>query len=314
MIICSLSSCKKAEKTMLEGNVDNITIVELNATELENKISNEESFVLIVLLPFCSSCENFKNQVINPFILETKATIYGISSTELNDENNYKNKPSYKYAPCILIYKNGVNVDKINYSETKDVFNDKEAFAKHIDKYFYLPKILEVSEETLDAKLVNKDNFLLYIGWNKCGDCNKIRTRVLDDYLLKEKSEQYIYYLEVDKYRINRPLVEPTLDPNATETEKQKYNTDKANWDNWVSFAKKYNFYDYNSGKVPTIQYYENGSLKDMIVYLNDVIVDDVIIDSFQKDLIDKNINDVNIDEFHNLKLKEFLNKYYKKA
>ena len=81
-MICSLSACNKNEKVMLEGDVDNTTIIELSSQELESKISNEESFVLVILLPFCSSCVNFKNNVINPYILETKATIYGIYSNE----------------------------------------------------------------------------------------------------------------------------------------------------------------------------------------------------------------------------------------
>lgn len=313
-MICSLTACNNQDKTMLEGNLDNTTIVELSSEELKDKITNEESFVLIILLPFCSSCENFKNNVINPYILETKATIYGIYSNKLNDNDEYKNKPSFKYAPCILIYKNGENINKINYSETKDEFSSKEAFSKHIEKYFTSPKILNISEETLDNKILNKENFILYIGWNKCGDCVKIKNNVLDSYLKNNKNNKIIYYLETNKYRENRPLSKPILTENATDEEKVQYEHDLKNWNNWIDFATKYQFNTYNDGKVPTLQYYENGTLKEMVVYLNDVIKDDIVVDSYYSELINKNINEIDLNNIHNEKIIEFLDKYYKKA
>lgn len=306
IMVMLLSSCnKKTFQTMLEGNIDVKEIVELSNVELEEKISNEENFVLVIMLPFCSTCLNFKSNVVDPFILKTHTIIYGINSNELEKSSDYSNKPTYKTAPCILIYKNGKNIAKINHNYNKKEFTDVLSFEKYISSYFELAKIINISEEILDYKITNKENFLLYIGWNKCGDCKQIENNVLNDFLISNNCQ--IYYLESDYYRKNRPLEEP-IPENYNSNE--QYLLDKKNWDLWIEFATKYNFVSYRNGKVPTIQYYKDGNLMDMIVYLNDEIKDGVIINSYYQELINKNENDYNLKDFHNQKVVCFFKKY----
>lgn len=302
-----LSSCNKTNnKDMLAGSLDTTTIVELSNQELEEKISNEENFVLVILLSFCSTCLNFKNNVVDPFILKTNTIVYGINASELENTNSYPNKPTYKTAPCILIYQNGKNTNKINYSDNKKEFKDSLAFKKYVSSYFELAKIIDIKEETLDNKIVNKESFLLYIGWNKCGDCKQIEENVLNEFLIKNNCK--IYYLESDFYRKNKPFEEPKIEDY--ENDNEKYLNDMQNWSLWIEFATKYNFISYRNGKIPTIQYYQDGLLKDMIVYLNDEIKEGVIINSYYQELINKNISNDDLILFHNQKVSEFLKKY----
>ena len=107
---------------------------------------------------------------------------------------------------------------------------------------------------------------------------------MIHPFLLKSNEETKIYYLETDEYRSKRPLEEPVLSENPTDEELEA----KANWDAWIVFATKYNFISYRNGKVPSVQYYENGTMKEMVVYLNDKIENDTIVDSYYPELINQ--------------------------
>ena len=62
-MLFSFVSCNtNKDKFMLEGNVSNETLVFLDAEELQSKIENQDSFVLIVMLSSCSSCHLFKEE------------------------------------------------------------------------------------------------------------------------------------------------------------------------------------------------------------------------------------------------------------
>ena len=308
-MLFSFVSCNtNKDKFMLEGNVSNETLVILDAEELQSKIENQDNFVLIVMLSSCSSCHLFKEEIINPYIKETYATIYGIYSYDLDGTKNYTNKPKYKKAPAIVIYNSGEDIKTLNYNHEYEAFSSIEGFKKFMSEYVIEPKLVEVSEEVLDSKINNKENFILYIGWNKCGDCSLINEEVISPYLLSNNSKTKIYYLESDKYRSKKPLEEPVLSENPTTEELEV----KANWDAWIEFATKYNFVSYRNGKIPTIQYYENGEVVEMVVYLNDKIDENTIIESFYSELVNQSKSNKELIQFHNKKIKDFLNKYYK--
>lgn len=308
MLFTFISCNKNQDKFIIEGNYSNETLVFIDGDILQEKIESKDSFVLIIMLSSCSSCHQFKEQVINPYIQQSKATIYGIYSYNLDGQDNYANKPKYKTAPAITIYNQGKCIKTLNYDHKDKTFSSMEGFKEFMIKYIIEPKIVEVSEEVLDDKLSNEETFVLYIGWNKCGDCSLINDNVLQPYFLDNENKENIFYLETDKYRSKRPLQEPTLSENPTDEEIEA----KENWDAWISFASKYNFVSYNNGKIPTIQYYENGIMKDMIVYLNDVKEEEKIIDSFYEELIGSSKTQEELIEFHNKKVVDFLNKYVK--
>lgn len=309
LLVFSFTSCdnmKDEEKFMLKGNVENTQLIDINGLELKEMIELEESFVLVILLNGCSSCQFLKENIINPYINETKANIYGINTLQLDELERFDNKPTYKIAPTIVIYNSGKIVDTLSYDIKNDVFNKKEVFKAYLDKYCIEPRLIELSEQKVDLKLENKDSFILYVGWNKCGDCKLFDSEVLDKYL--KDNEVTIYYLECDKYRSKKPAVEPILSANPTAEEL----LEKENWNNWISFASKYGFVSYESGKVPAVIYYENGLVKDYIVYRNDKIENELVINSFYKELVNKSYTGEQLLEFHNNKAIEFLNRYSK--
>ena len=308
MLFSFVSCNSNKDKFMLEGNIENETLLFLDGEELQEKIENKESFVLVIMLSSCSTCHQFKEEVLNPYIQETHATIYGVYSYDLDGEAKYPNKPKFKTAPAILIYNQGENIKTLNYDHRDDMFSSVEGFKKFMSEYVIEPRLIEVSEAALDLKINNKETFVLYIGWNKCGDCTLINDRVITPFLLESKNETKIYYLETDEYRSKRPLEEPVLSENPTDEELEA----KANWDAWIAFATKYNFISYRNGKVPSVQYYENGTMKEMVVYLNDKIENDIIVDSYYPELIKQSKTTNELLGFHDKKIEEFLNKYCK--
>ncbi len=309
LFLFSFTSCKKQEsKIMLSGNLENQTVIMLDNYTLENKIQNDENFVLVVLLSTCSTCENFKNEVLNPYIKKTSANLYGIDLLELESYKNYENKPYLKEAPSLMIYKEGEVWVTLKYEYGKKEFTNITQFEEFMGNYVVSPKLISISEELLDLKINNKESFILYIGWNKCGDCKLLESQVLNDYLLEKDADNVIYYLESDNYRKNKPNQEPKEnDYNSFE----EYQLAKQYWDNWISFASKYQFVDYRNGKIPTVQYYENGLLKQDIVYHNDVIENGQVTISFFEECIQQFMNEEELLAFHNQKMIEFLNSYY---
>lgn len=306
---CSNQKANKEDVFMLQGNMDNVSTIELEANELKEMIENEESFALIVTLLSCSSCERFLSAIVNPYIEETYSTIYTITSAKLDSSASYDNKPTYKTAPTILLYKEGKKVSSLNYKEKDETFTSLEGFKKYMNTHVVEPNLITISEEKLDAKFASNDSFLLYIGWNKCGDCKKLEELVLKDYLCDNKYNDVIYYLESDEYRSTKPRSQPVEEDYESNEE---YLIQLNYYNKWIDFATKYNFVSYREGKVPTLQYYKDGKLVDMLVYNNDVIENGIITTSYFEELVNKEYTSESLLEVHNQKALEFLNKYYK--
>lgn len=297
-------SNKANDKFLLEGNYDINEAINISANDLINKIEAKDSFVLYVSLYSCTSCAYFNNNVLNKFINETKSVIYNIDLSEIEATKNDK-LPYVKETPTLLIYNNGQKTNSISYLDNEKIFKDIEAFKNYLLDYVIFPRIIEISEKSLDNKINNKENFYLYIGWSKCGDCKMLNKRILNDYY--KNNDKIIYYLESDSYRKNKPSKRPILNENPTSDELKEYN----NYLKWLDFANKYNFSSYEDGKVPTLQYYKNGKVLEMIVYLNDTIKDNVITNSFYKEFVGVNVtNDEMLYKMHDDKTLDFLNKY----
>lgn len=308
-VLFNVAGCKENmnDKILLEGNMDNVLLVELEADELQEKIENKEDFMLVIKLEGCSSCEAFNNDVLKPFIKETHAVIYSIYAHKLDAAPKYDNKPKYKLAPNFQIYKQGKSIVSVNYDTSKKYFTNLDEFKSFISKYVIYPKIIEVSEETLDSYIKQGKSFILYIGWSKCGDCALVYDNVLKEYLINKQSNQTILYLEVDEYRRNKPSSMPVIDENSTPEDILHYE----NYMKWLTFANKYEFAFYRDGKVPTFHYYENGKVKSSIVYKNDYIAENVIVNSFYRELIGRVYDQESLDKYHNDKVIEFFDRYY---
>ena len=307
-LLFNLNACKGSKKAMINTNIDNVNVIELDKESLSDKIASEEDFILLIRLEGCSSCEAFTKDVVKPFISKTHANIYSIYAHEVDTMKGIDNAPKYKLAPNIQVYKQGKSICSQDYNDSKKYFTDLNDFEKFIYKYVDISKIIEVSETFLDQAILDKQSIILYIGWYKCGDCVLVKENVLNDYLNNHEGNTPIYYLEVDEYRKNKPSACPDI-TNATPEDMMFYEY----YMKWLNFAKKYNFADYEDGKVPTFQYYDQGKMVDMIVYKNDVVEDEKVIKSYYQELIGQSLKQEMLNEYHKEKVIEFFNKYYNK-
>ncbi|MCI5745786.1 MAG: hypothetical protein MR270_05835 [Erysipelotrichaceae bacterium] len=305
-----LPSCSNNNsKFMLQGNIENKSSIQISNIELENKITNCENFVLIVSLVSCATCERFISDVINPYVSSTYSTIYNIDYYELEEGETYKNKPYVKISPSIFIYYSGKVVSSKSYDSNNKEFENIEKFKEYMNEYIIEPKIVSINEEYLDTMIEEKQSFVLYIGWDLCGDCKLLNSRILDSYFKSNKKDNILYYLECGKYRAQKPAVEPVESNYET---KEEYEIAKNNWQQWIDFASKYNFVSYRNGKVPSLFYYNLGEVYEMLVYHNDVIQDGVVVESFFQECIGKKMSEEELLDYHDKKAIEFLNKYYK--
>ena len=100
--------------------------IEINISELEELISDKESFVVFVSQDMCLASSNFE-VVINDFLEEYPITIYEINYSELKESDLGDFLEHY---PSFVIYKNGKMVDFLdaNADEDIDYYKTKEGF------------------------------------------------------------------------------------------------------------------------------------------------------------------------------------------
>ena len=294
LTMLGLVSCNKNEdKILLEGKEGISEAIDLTISQFQTKLNNGDTFLVYSYVVTCANCHAFVNEVLNPYIEENDVVIYRIDSGSLISVDD----KAPNIAPSLLIYEKGEIKESITFRKNREIFTDKGAFTKFMNKNFLLPTMYEVDFDTLDKKIANKENFVVYFGWYACGDCTYMNDAFLTEFF--KDNEKKFYYVETDKYRKDKE-------------EKPE---------EWKAFADKYGFGDYLGGKIPSIVYYEKGVKKDMAVYFNDKFDfsnDKIkVLDSYYKDNpnIGKTFDSYfdyqkTSESFYNQKIEEFLNKY----
>ncbi len=282
MALAFMPGCSKKEKAyegdkfMLEGEVNINSADELTAIQFDNKMENKDSFVLMVHSSTCGSCRSFRSDALNPFILETESVIYQLEQRELSS-TAYKDKLNVRYTPTLYVIVEGKIVKKQVYDSNLDMFKTKDGLAKFLNKYTYLPTKFTISLEDLDAKITAKEKMLVYFGWYLCGDCAKLNSRVLKNYLVDKMNGKIMYYVEVNDYI------------NIGSSESEGYADRLAAWN---AFCAKYNFNE-NWHCVPMLQYYDNTGVADWFCYYNDKKDENgVITKSYLEELIGQTLTE----------------------
>ena len=288
-LIFGVSACKKekGEKFLLDGQENVTSSLTLSVEDFDEKMDDKENFIFFVHSSMCGSCKSFKTYALEPFVQETKSVIYEVDSSEIFN-SKYEKKLKVKYTPTLYIIFKGEVLEKEVYDSKNELFTSKDGLKKYLTNYVYLPTLISIEESELDKKIVEKESFVIYFGWNLCGDCQKLHQRVLDQYLIKQMNGKKMYYFETHDY-ITTANTENNL---------------------WAPFTKKYGLDVYRGGKVPTIQVYKNGELSDYFVYYNDVKDDNgVIVESFLEELIGQKLTEEEHLKKYDEKIIEFLNK-----
>ena len=127
-----------------------------------------------------------------------------------------------------------------------------------------------INLEQLQSKINNDESFIIYYSRSSCGDCNYLNKNYLRQYLSSHVDSKYFYVIETDAEGIRfYNGASPDTSNDATDDE-------KAAAAQWQAFKDQYGLSNVNNpighgvGYVPTLQYYQDGEISDMMVYFND--------------------------------------------
>ena len=135
LVAILLVGCKESKFYLDEKfyNTDNgLVIVELE--DVNQAISQKESFIVYIYLTGCSTCQEFE-PIVREFLEENKMMMYYLSYDKLEKGSYLKKK--VKYAPSALIFEKGKLVDYLDTSSDRDTerYKSLDAFSEWMKSY-----------------------------------------------------------------------------------------------------------------------------------------------------------------------------------
>jgi len=125
------SGGQKAEDDKTDNSLNEIT-----KDELQNLFNQEESFALLLYLPGCSSCANFK-PVVKELSDDGQIKVYSITLDEAKELDLIKDS-GVKYTPSLMLVKDGQILDYLDATADEDIayYQDVESLSTWISNYF----------------------------------------------------------------------------------------------------------------------------------------------------------------------------------
>lgn len=267
IVLCSSCGCKKQGKVSLQvGDMNSTSYTKITLEEVDSKVEYKENFILYVYKSDCGNCAMFK-PILENAIRERHLTVYAIESKNITSGHELR---SLKYVPSIVLYEKGKIVFKTDPVKNEDYFSNNLNFLSFLDKYTYMPTLYYINKAQLDEKISNNENFIIYYSRSSCTDCSYLNDNFLREYLNKNINSKHFYIIETDVEGIR--YFNGSSPSNLDEASEDEIRAAQQ----WQSFKDDYGLSNINNilghgvGYVPTFQYYENGEIKEMMVYFND--------------------------------------------
>lgn len=260
--LSSLLGCSSASKERLTyGTLYHETSVEIDTDTLYRKKENENFFLATYGDETCG-CWTYFSRVLDVIAKNNHILSYKISNDQIDDRLNefgIKNSDD----PAFYIIANKKIVRRQFYVDNSSYFTDENVLLNLIKETIDLPYMYFISEEQIQSEVVNKGG-IIYYNRMTCPDCSYCTPHVLMPYFQKIKEPTVkIYVFDMDPIR------------NEDSEKYQQFKDDHF-------LSNKYSAdFGYNTGYVPTFQYYKDGSLYDMAVYFNDKVENGTITTSY---------------------------------
>ncbi len=258
ILLVSGCSCKKDKdnKANLQiGDMNATTYVDIDEDGYNAKISNKDDFILFVYSNTCMGCKAFKPKL-ESVIQEKHLIVYGMEYENISSSSDLYKK--VKYTPTIAIYKEGKSIFFTLSDDDFSYLDTKESFVSLLDKYTNMPTLYYINRTQLKEKITNKENFIIYYSRSTCGDCSYLNKNYMKEYLNSNTKTKHFYIIETDVEGIRK-------------------NNGVFDAEQWQAFKDEFGLSNvintelgHGAGYVPTLQYYNNGEIKDMMVYFND--------------------------------------------
>ena len=272
LLLVSLNGCANQKKILTYGTYIPQTIFslkELSNAELVNKANNKETFLLAVYQgqysENCNCWVTFENVIAN-YMNKYHEQVY-VFDSQAQDEtvSKFKIAKVDQSTPYLYIFEADRQVACFNFSDKKDktMFEEinGDAMYKGVHKKINSPKMYFANDAYIKENVLTKDEAVLLFIRNSCEDCKYVLPNVLVPYINNKEVKKDIYVFDLD----------PLLKKDAVTSNSEEWQYQKTK-DYYNLSNAKGNPLGYNNGFVPTIQYYEEGILKDAAVYFNDVV------------------------------------------
>lgn len=246
--------------------------IELNVSDLTEKIGGNHSFILQTYGSLECQCTGTFSHLLRQIMNEKKIMIYKTSCANYKAAKEALNSSNtFSYDTGLIIFNKGKEKNINAYDKWKKQINDQngdyQSMIKHIEKYAYLDSpfytisntndksIEENNVEVLYDKINRGETFKIYYYNSGCHDCMQFNERFLNKWALDPTNQNYkIYAIDMLKY---------TTHPDYQEIKDQ------------LGLSNSHNELGYKTGRVPTLQAYENGEIKKMAVIYNDDMQND---------------------------------------
>ena len=220
----------------------------LKARMDESGVYHNENFLLTIAPTNGCICWAKFQGVLKQFIKDTHYLVYQINCDEFGENNQYGLTFQEGHVTFAIV-KNGVIVKQYTSGE---VLESKEALKTEVNKFVKAPELYYVDEPFLNEAIKTGETTLVQYMKHSCGDCNYVDPNVLWPYVHKNTLKTKMYVIDIDGFE----------DEYEYQGFKDRYLLSKA-----LSTE-----FGYDTGYVPTFQYYERGKIKSASVFFNDSV------------------------------------------
>ena len=218
--------------------------------DAEGAYHNENFLLTIAPTNGCVCWAKFQ-AVLKQFIKETHYLVYQINIDEFGDNNFGLNFEEGHVSFAII--RNG-NIVKQYMSNS--ILESTEALKSEVAKFVRSPDLYYVDEPFLNEAIKTGTTTLVQYIRKSCSDCNYVDPNILWPYLNINNLKTEMYVIDID-------YLYKTKDES----------TDYQNFKNNYLLSNVFNEdFGYETGYVPTFQYYERGKLKSASVFFNDEV------------------------------------------
>ena len=267
IILISLSGCnnqKKDSKVYLSyGSKYDTAATSLSDAQVEEKINNEESF-LLALHPGAEekvtcSCWRTFSYLIDEYVKDNDRIIYKIDVYKME---KYGIKAPENQDPGFAVFENGKLKKQYVYTtkNTPAYFTNKDALKDFLEDISDAPRMIYINDEQYKSKLFANESFAISIVRKGCGDCKYVLPNVIDPFFKNNEVKQNLYLLDIedlDHYHRDTPE-EQEIYQDYKDSLKLSESTNE--------------LYGYSTGVVPTTFIYEDGAIIDGNVFFNDSV------------------------------------------
>ncbi len=256
-------SCNKNDKPYLTyGTLAENSAIEIDGSTLLDKISKESFLLAIHPDDGSCGCWTYFSHALDAATRLYNLLIYKVNYQEINDELYNKGFYRFNNKPSFYIVDDGQILASYEYKSenTNPIFTNEKKLYEQIQDRINLPKMYFINQDQLDEKIASTN--LIYYMRETCSDCNYATPHALMPYIKGHKFDNNIYVFNLDPLRSDLEIYQDFKD--------QYYLSNALNSE-----------YGYDKGCVPTFHYYQNGTLKDAMVYFNDSISNGTITKSY---------------------------------